>query len=228
MKTSLKLENYFIDVIESFPNEFTFEYLEKLQKILYKFITLNFRPTFNSSISSPIGRALLTIASKLYLKYSICGIVCRAPIIEEFPSFTILKPNTVSTTISLKSKYEEFHFTGYYIPPGIKASLTLLEGNSSGWEVRIGAHTDQLANVSLKRWPCISSNFKLKKSLNITTAFGGLIYLQSPKGSSTIKLKLDSVVEAPYFDLKKTETIGAWSQNQQSSSPWAELSGKVN
>ncbi|RNA39879.1 TRPM8 channel-associated factor 2 [Brachionus plicatilis] len=215
MRISLELENYFVDSIESLPNELTFQHLERLHK-----------PTFNSSISSPVGRALLTIASKLYLKYSMCGILCRAPSIEEFPSFTLLQPKTLSTTICLKSKYEEFHFTGYYVPPGIKASIDLLEGNSSGWEVRIGAHTDQLANVNLKRWPCISSNFRLRKKLSITTAFGGLIYLQSPKGNSSIKVKLDSVVEAPFYDLTKPETISNWSQNQQSSSPWAELSGK--
>lgn len=227
MKNSLELEDYFIDSIESLPNELSFDYLERLHKVLYKFITLNFKPAFSSSISSPIGRSLLTIASKLYLKYSMSGIVCRAPSIEEFPSFTLLRPKTLSATLSLKSKYEEFHFTGYYVPPGIKASINLLEGNSSGWEVRIGAHTDQLFNVNLKRWPCISSNFRLRKKLYITTAFGGLIYLQSPKGTSSIKVELESVVEAPFYDLIKPDTIKNWPENQQSSSPWAELSGKV-
>ncbi|CAF0709194.1 unnamed protein product [Brachionus calyciflorus] len=227
MNQSVHLQSFFINSISYLPNETAFQTLDQLQKILYKYIIFNYKPTFETNVTDPIGRALLNIAAKLYQKYSICGIKCRAPNIEEFPSCILLTPETLSSTISIKSKYDEFHFTGYYLPPGITGNITVLEGNPTGWEVRIGSHTDDLiAMNSLKRWPCITSNLKLRKTLSITSAFGGLIYLESPKGNSTLKLKFDSVVQAPHFDVTIPETLRNWTENSQASSPWAELSGK--
>jgi hypothetical protein len=107
--------------------------------------------------------------------------------------------------------------------------VTVLEGNSNGWEVRVGCHTDDLSNMNvLKRWPLISSTVKLSKYSTITSAYGGLIYLESPKGNSRIRIKLENVIEAPYYDLKKIETISNWSQRSRALGLWAELSGKVN
>lgn len=229
MNKAVKFESFFLNAISSIPNEKAFKYLENLHKVLYKFIISNYKPTFESHVNCPTGRALLTIASRLYQKYSICGIKCRAPNIEEFPTCNLLNPDTISEIVSIKSKYDEFHFSGFYLPPGGCCTVTVLEGNPSGWHVFIGCHTDDLTKMnSFKRWPAITSSLKLKKTLTITSAFGGLIYFESPKGNSTIKVKLDSVAEAPYYDLNKPETIRKWSENSQASSPWAELSGKVS
>ena len=61
----------------------------------------------------------------------------------------------------------------------------------------------------------------------MSSAFGGLIYLASPKGSSFIKLRLDNVLKAPYFDLSKPSTMTNWDNDAKSPGLWAEISGRV-
>ncbi len=82
---------------------------------------------------------------------------------------------------------------------GELVKIAILEGNPNGWEVRVGCHTDDLsAEKSIHRWPLITT-----KSFSLTSAFGGLIYLESSKGNSTIKIKLENVIEALLLRHKK-------------------------
>lgn len=187
------------------------------------------------------GRALLSIASKVYLKFTQCSIRVKAPNIDEFPgSMPVLSlisnqlalnnnnNNQFTKIIDIKSKYDEFHCTGCYLAAGGCAQITVVEGNPSGWEVRVGSHTDDLTSMpEIRRWPQLSVSVKLKKSVSLTSAFGGLIYLESPKGSSSIRVKIESVLEAPYFDLNRPETVSVWSTARKAPGLWAELSGKV-
>ena len=109
--------------------------------------------------------------------------------------------------------------------------FVVLDGyNPSGWEIRVGSHTDDLSNNvrPLHRWPLISSSAKLKKSFCLTSAFGGLIYLDSPKGNSTIRIKLENVIEAPFIDIAKPETISNWPNSAKAPGLWAELCGRVS
>lgn len=186
-----------------------------------------------------LGRALLSIASKVYLKFTQCSIRVKAPNIEEFPgSLPILShqvvPNANTSNnqftkiIDIKSKFDEFHCTGCYLAAGGCAQITVVEGNPSGWEVRVGSHTDDLTTMDeIRRWPQLSVAVKLKKSVSLTSAFGGLIYVESPKGNSSIRIKIESVLEAPYFDLNRPETVSNWTTNRKAPGLWAELSGKV-
>jgi hypothetical protein len=104
----------------------------------------------------------------------------------------------------------------------------VVEGNPAGWEIRVGAHTDDLTTMEeIRRWPQLSVAMKLKKSMSVTSAFGGLIYLESPKGNSSIRVKIESVLEAPYYDLNRPETMSNWAVNRKSPGLWAELCGKV-
>jgi hypothetical protein len=231
MSEAVNLQSILINGLASLPNQVAPKYLEKLHKILYTFICSKYQPTSKTSVTCPIGRALLSICSKVYQRYSTCGIRIKAPNIEEFPGNypSLDLPNTTTVIVEIKSKYDEFHCTGYYIMADSTVRVTVLDGSSNGWEVRVGCHTDDLSSMNvLKRWPLISSTVKLSKYSTITSAYGGLIYLESPKGNSRIRIKLENVIEAPYYDLTKIETISNWSQRSRAPGLWAELSGKVN
>lgn len=187
-----------------------------------------------------IGRALLSLASKVYLKFTLCSIRVKAPNIDEFPG-SILNipsqnqqvpqqnsPHLFTKIIEVKSKFDEFHCTGCYLAASGCAQITVVEGNPAGWEIRVGGHTDDLTTMEeIRRWPQLSVAMKLKKSMSVTSAFGGLIYLESPKGNSSIRVKIESVLEAPYYDLNRPETMSNWAINRKSPGLWAELCGKV-
>lgn len=203
--------------------------MEKLHRVIYPYILLHYKPSSKMSVSNPTGRALLSICSKIYQKFSSCGIKIRAPNIEEFPGCysEINYPHLKTVIVTIKSKFDEFHCTGYYMAPGSMISVTVLEGSIFGWEVRISSHVDDLTSMpSLNRWPLVSSSMKLKKFMTITSAFGGIIYLDSPKGNTQIRLKLENVIETPFFDLNQPETILNWHKNSKASGLWAELAGK--
>lgn len=225
------LEDILIKGIQYLPcNTQASKHLEKLHKILYGHISTKCKPSLRTNITSPIERSLLSLCSKVYQKFSNYGIRAKAANIDEFPGTFPNQINADLKTVILeiRSKYDEFHCTGCYLVPGSAAQLTVIYGNSTGWEVRIGSHTDDLTDMkSYKRWPAVSSSIKLKKTLTLTSAFGGLIYLESPKGNSTLKVKLESVLESPHYDLTKYETVKKWPTSRRSPGLWAEICGKV-
>jgi hypothetical protein len=232
--TSLAVDfEYFItNGIKSLPINNASKLLDRIQKILYSAIHLTYIPTFSIGIKCPIGRSLLNICSKLYQKYSACGVRIKAPNIEEFPGdiLTTTRSSEVSTHfLSIKSKFDEFHCTGLYAPAGYSIKITVLEGNPTGWDLRIGCHTDDLSEMEcFNRWPFVCSSIKLKKSLNISTAFGGLIYLDSPRGNSSVKIKIENAIQSPFFDSTNPETIQKWDENRHAPGLWAELAGRVS
>ena len=232
MNQSIKLEKLITNGIQYLPIDVASKHLEKLQKILYAYICARYKPTSKTSVTCPIGRSLLNISSKVYQMFSTCGLrPIRAPNIDEFPGNYNYSsyPQATNTVVSIKSKFDEFHCTGYYMAAGSIVRCLVLEGNPAGWTMRIGAHTDDLSTMSsLNRWPLVSSSVKMKRDMSISSAFGGLIYIESPKGNSSIKIKLENVIEAPYFDLKKPETISNWSKNCKSPGLWSELCGHVS
>jgi hypothetical protein len=106
--------------------------------------------------------------------------------------------------------------------------LRVISGNSTGWSVRIGCHSDSLIKKSeWKRYPKISKTEGLsgqRTSLDITSPFGGLIYLVSSDKtkSATIVVELRNVVEAAFFNLSDTRR----NINLQASAPMAEIQGR--
>lgn len=178
---------------------------------------------------------MLSLASRVYLKFSQCSIRIKAPNLDEFPGSIVSIPQLKNPSsemrtkiIEIKSKFDEFHCTGCYLVAGGCAQITVVEGNPAGWEIRVGSHTDDLTEMNeIKRWPQLSIAMKLRKTMSLTSAFGGLIYVESPKGNSSLRIKLESILEAPFYDLNRPETMSAWPLNRQASGLWAELCGKV-
>ncbi len=223
-----ELESILNNGITFLPLNSAIKHLDRIHKIFYSYIAFQYMPTSSLGIKCPVGRVLLTLCSKLYQKYSVCGLRIKAANIDEFPGDFETKPDTTTAILTIKSKFDEFHSTGFYAPAGGAITVTVLEGNPTGWDLRIGCHTDDLSTMEcLNRWPIVTSCIKLKKVMTVSTAFGGLVYFDSPKGNSTLRIKLESVVEAPYFDLTKTATLRSWNVSRKAPGLWAELCGKV-
>jgi hypothetical protein len=230
INAAIEIEDMLINGINSMPLHIASKYMEKLHRVIYPYILLHYKPSYKMSVTDPIGRSLLSICSKVYEKMGNCGIKIKAPNIEEFPgSYSDINyPEIVQTAIvTVKSKFDEFHCTGYYMAAGSLVNVTVLEGSISGWELRVSSHVDDISSShQLNRWPIVSLSMKLKKFMTITSAFGGIIYLDSPKGNCTIRLKLENVIETPFYDLNLPETIKNWNNNSKSPGLWAELCGK--
>ncbi|XP_078616171.1 TRPM8 channel-associated factor 1-like [Branchiostoma floridae x Branchiostoma japonicum] len=170
-------------------------------------------------------RGSVAMAS-MYLESS----CCKAPGIEAFPGDFESEPQLRSVTITIDSKRQERHTTGYYLPAGAFLLVRSCNTDSrelSDWKLRVGAHTDRLSNHhTLHRWPNISVVTNLNHETQLFSPYGGNIYLESPKEPSLLSITLENVVEAPWFDLTKPETVNNWQVSCQSPGLWAELAGR--
>ena len=117
----------------------------------------------------------------------------------------------------------------YYLPAGV----TLLINSKSGsdindWSILVGCHSDDLSNCDkLKRWPCVTVQKKLTFDLTLfSSPFGGLVYLVSPENGGKINITLSNIVESPYIDLTRSDTINDWSRRKHADGIWAELAGQ--
>ncbi|XP_066296501.1 TRPM8 channel-associated factor 1-like [Branchiostoma lanceolatum] len=154
----------------------------------------------------------------------------KAPGIEEFPGDFESEPQLQCATVTINSKRQERHATGYYLPAGkclLVKSCNTGSGTISGWKIRVGAHTDKLSvQHKLRRWPNISVVKKLDHETQLFSPYGGNIYLESPQEPSLLCITLENVVEAPCFDLTEPETVNNWQMSCQSPGLWAELAGR--
>jgi hypothetical protein len=120
MYEARNVQHLIINGINALPTTIATKHLEKLHKILYNYICSKYKPTSKTSVSCPIGISLLAMCCQVYQKFSSCGIRVKAPNIEEFPGnfSTLASPKTTTALVSIKSKFDEFHCTGYYIAAG--------------------------------------------------------------------------------------------------------------
>jgi len=141
------------------------------------------------------------------------------------------QPPLTSHTIAFHSDREDFHSTACYLPPGQTLKVNVISGNEGlDWELRIGCHTDDLRNQNkLQRWPVVHKKVKLtQKGLDVSTPFGGLIYLISPsKESQHISVKLENVVDSPSFRLTEGENgKEAWELSRRYPGLWTDIEGE--
>lgn len=129
--------------------------------------------------------------------------------------------------MDLSTRFAERVSTGFYAPAGVRVHVHVIEPSSGealkAWSMRIGAHTDDLSNCGeLKRWPCLSL---IKENLDTTrfsmcSPYGGLIYFESSKQPAHIRLSLSNVVEAPFIDMTKPETVRDWNRRRNVPGLW--------
>jgi hypothetical protein len=95
--------------------------------------------------------------------------------------------------------------------------------------VSIGFHYDNnVDHDSWVRWPTVYTRRELtKKTTTFSCGFGGLIVLESLEGSEqTIKIRVSSAVEAPWYDSQNTTSVQDWSNRKQAVGAWGCAVGK--
>jgi hypothetical protein len=181
-------------------------------------------PKAKMSVCKPAEKSLIKVFGTL-----ISLIECsKAPGIEDFPGDFSGEPEILSNVeLKLVSRFNELISTGFYLPAGYTLVVQVLDGNEADWSVQIGAHTDNLSDCdTFKRWPCITTTKRIEDGqLVVTSPYGGLIYFKSQQASCLL-INLSNVVESPYFDLTKSETVNDWPRRKNASGLWAELAGR--
>ncbi|CAF0735671.1 unnamed protein product [Adineta ricciae] len=167
----------------------------------------------------------------------ICGIMCglpgiKAPGVRHFPGDFDRPPHIVTDVhYRVESKASEWYCTGYYVVAGIPIQIDVLDQQgSSGWSARIGCHSDDLGNCDeLRRWPCISICKPLSSGrIQMNSAFGGLLFLQSPEGEcNSIIVNLRHVVLSPMYDLTDQNRFETWDyKRSHAQGLWADIAGR--
>jgi len=192
---------------------------------------------FNSTIPSPKNqiskirdRAILNIwllCHDVLQKQNI-----KAPGVDLFPGDFSVEHPLKNHTLEFHSDIEDYHSTACYLPAGQTLRVEVLSVNNySNWQIMIGCHTDDLnQKEKLRRWPRVNKKVRLdKKSLELSTPFGGLIYMISPnEPGGSIRLKLENVVDSPRFRLTEGDKgRKAWNHSRHSPGLWADVEGEL-
>ncbi|CAF3700216.1 unnamed protein product [Rotaria socialis] len=167
----------------------------------------------------------------------ICSILCVLPGIKalgikDFPGDFDYPPE-IETNVEchIESNSSEWFSTGYYVAAGIPIQIDVLQRiGASGWLARIGCHSDDLESCNeFRRWSCISICKPLVGNyIRLSSAFGGLLFLESPKGEmNSITVHLHNVVVTPTYDLVDPNRAAKWEyQRQNTQGLWADIAGR--
>ncbi len=193
---------------------------------------INAVPTPKTPVKSDnlASRLLVTIQAQVLRKLPPEQIKPH-PAAETFPG-AVPKgaPRIASASVSVDTKVPAWHSTGLYAAPGEVISVTVpADAAKKKLRVRIGAHSDQLWQVdSWKRFPEISREFPIDSATTrAANAFGGLIYIEVPNGSTLgkIDVTVQNAVPAPRFVLGQTD-LATWRAKLRAlPGPWAEIEG---
>ncbi|CAF3783478.1 unnamed protein product [Rotaria sp. Silwood1] len=167
----------------------------------------------------------------------LCDMMCglcntKAPGINEFPGdFDDTPSMETDVTVNIQSKNSEWYCTGYYVAAGTTMQIDVSEQvGATGWSARIGCHSDDLGKCDqLRRWHCISSRKPLSgTTIKMSSAFGGLLFLESPTGeSNSISVNLQNVVLTPIYDLMDSNREEHWEDLRvRAQGLWADIAGQ--
>lgn len=157
------------------------------------------------------------------------GAVNAHPAHEVFPGKAPTNAPRVSAEVSVQPTVPGWTSTGLYAAAGETIQVTVPATMADqGYAVRIGSHSDLLYN--LDRWsraPDITKSLPLTSPItSITSAFGGLIYIEVParaKTNSPFNAQIKGGLQAPYFVLGR-DTDEQWNTDlKKRPAPWAEL-----
>ncbi|XP_072508556.1 TRPM8 channel-associated factor 2-like isoform X3 [Notamacropus eugenii] len=117
--------------------------------------------------------------------------------------------------------------TGLYLPEGFTANIRMPYAASTGLQVQIGCHSDDLSRAkNLCRAPVVIHRCCLDRpELSVSSLWGGLIYILVPKGSNLgpVPITVTGAVPAPYFKLGETSVEEWRSSIRHYPVPWGEL-----
>lgn len=165
------------------------------------------------------------------------GAAMAHPSAASFPGAVPEDAPRVGKTVTIDTRIPDWHSTGLYAAPGELIAVTVMgdaapannarRGGNGHLRVRIGCHKDQLWH--LDRWqrvPSITSNWSMDdKEIIVSSAFGGLIYIEVPDriDAMQVSLRIEGAVEAPLFVLGETTNAQWTGEIRDRSAPWAEL-----
>ena len=179
--------------------------------------------------AQPLERLLLTLEVQRAMHLP-PDQVRALPAAATFPDLVPADALRVTRTVQVDTDVPAWHSTGLYAAPGEMITVTVPKAAARlGLQVRIGAHTDALWQLSKwERAPEITRVFPLSTARTVAaSAFGGPIYVVVPPGSKAglVSVTLGNSVEAPLFVRGKTD-LAAWKQTiRNAPAPWAELQG---
>ncbi|XP_027691483.1 TRPM8 channel-associated factor 2-like [Vombatus ursinus] len=117
--------------------------------------------------------------------------------------------------------------TGLYLPGGFTANIMMPCAATTGLQVQIGCHSDDLSEAKkLCRAPVVIHRCCLDRpELSVSSLWGGLIYILVPQGSNLgpVSITITGVVPAPYFKLGETSLEEWKSSIRHYPVPWGEL-----
>jgi hypothetical protein len=152
------------------------------------------------------------------------------PASSQFPGALPSGAPRVSRSCEIDCSVPGWHSTGLYAAPGevIEAEVPLA-AEDGALRLRIGAHSD--ATWHLPKWrrvPEITSSSALEAPLaRAASAFGGLVYVEVPKGcqAGVVEITLRNAVQAPYYIRGETDPSQWKERIRHLPAPWAELQG---
>ena len=153
------------------------------------------------------------------------------PASADFPGSVPDDAPRVTRNITIDTAAPRWHSTGLYAAPGESITVKMpFKAASSGFYVRVGAHTDEIWGRSeWRRMPEISRRFPVSATETlVANAFGGLIYIEVPNDArlGRINVEIAGAVEAPLFVLGETD-LDDWRETiRHAPAPWAEIAGE--
>jgi len=147
------------------------------------------------------------------------------PAAKVFPGSPGESAQAQAKTIEIDLARKRWHSTGLYAVAG-KPVRVHTDRPDAGLRLRIGAHSDTLWHLDdWKRAPEISLSIPVTKTdAEVTSAFGGLVYVEAPAKStaSHAAVRIEGAVAAPRYVHGKT-TPEEWRKVREAPGPWAEL-----
>lgn len=197
----------------------------------------------------------LNVATQPYLSFllkyygealSLTDQLQKHPHADTFPGPVSGSATRLSHSVSFNYRYDEAKYlrmvqppinrqsTGLYAPAGELITLNVSTPSDHpralNLRLRIGAHSAELnTEVTLQRPPKVSFTQDLELGmLQITSPFGGLIYLESDDDQrlATVGVAFDGVVFAPWF-VAGRDSNADWNNSiKNNPAPWAELASQ--
>ncbi len=191
--------------------------------------------------TEPIDALMVRIGSALAQRLPIDELT-EHPASSDFPGIVDREAPRVTVTVGVNATYAGrdgrysysgagaaiWRSTGLYVPPGEIVTVTLPpEAVGSGVDLLVGSHSDSLwGTESWSRVPQLTRSFDVDSStVELASAFGGLLYLRVPAGLALGELELTvaGAVESPRFILGQN-TVEDWQSTlRDRPAPWGEL-----
>ena len=190
-------------------------------------------PCMSRQVSDPKQKSFMSAFSKLMINQGLAFTNLRAPGIKYFPGVLPRSAEIKDVKLEIVGDMDyEYHATGLYLPPGETLKISPLDATTKAtlgdWNVRIGAHMDDISvREKWHRFPIISVRVSAAFK-RVFSGFGGLVWLQNKKANSRIKVMLKGAVRTPHFNLRDPASMARWdSSGRKAPGPWAEIAGDM-